>query len=83
MRGVLDLKWPASATGWLGRTTENCWRKQPHWITPRQDGPLALARQPESEALAEYSRILKIFTGLTIYGRIPEEELSGVNEGGL
>ena len=35
--------------------------------------PLFLARAAESEALAEYSRILKLFTELTIHGRIPAE----------
>lgn len=51
--------------------------QQPEGIIPREDSPLALARQAESEALAEYSRILKVFTELTIRGRIPEEELTG------
>jgi hypothetical protein len=34
---------------------------------------LALARQAESEALAEYSRISRAFTELTVNGKVPEE----------
>ena len=49
--------------------------EKPEGLIPRQDGPLALARQAESEALAEYTRILKLFTELTSHGQIPEEPL--------
>jgi hypothetical protein len=34
---------------------------------------VARARQAESEALAEYSRILRAFTDLTVNGKVPEE----------
>jgi hypothetical protein len=39
----------------------------------RPHGALALARQAESEALAEYSRIPRAFTELTVNGKVPEE----------
>jgi hypothetical protein len=37
------------------------------------DGPLAFARQQEAEALAEYTRVLRLFTDLTVKGKMPEE----------
>lgn len=55
--------------------------QKPEGLIPRYDDPLALARHAESEALAEYARILKLFTELTVHGRIPEEELA-TNAGG-
>jgi len=39
--------------------------------TPRRLG--TRARQAESEAFAEYSRILRAFTELTVNGKVPEE----------
>jgi hypothetical protein len=36
-------------------------------------GAVALARQAESEALAEYTRVLRTFTELTVNGKTPEE----------
>ena len=36
-----------------------------------EDQVLAAARQSESAALTEYTRILRIFTELTLYGRLP------------
>lgn len=50
--------------------------------TPRPDGPLVLARHAESRALAEYRRILKIFTELIAHDRIPEEESAAGADGG-
>jgi hypothetical protein len=42
--------------------------------TPHDPGSaLALARQAESEALAEYSRLLRAFADLTVNGKVPEE----------
>src|SRR5579884_4470911 len=38
------------------------------------ESPVALARQAQSEALAEYSRVLRVFTELTVHGRRPEEQ---------
>ena len=48
---------------------------KPDGPTPPENDPLAFARHAESEALAEYTRVLKIFTDLTLHGRIPEEQL--------
>ena len=45
---------------------------RPEGVIPPQDGPLMLARHAESEALMEYTRILKIFTELTVHGQIPQ-----------
>jgi CheY-like chemotaxis protein len=39
---------------------------------------LVLAREAESEALIEYSRVLGIFTDLTIHGKLPEETVASV-----
>jgi CheY-like chemotaxis protein len=36
------------------------------------------AREAESEALAEYSRILRVFTRLTVEGRLPEDRASNL-----
>jgi len=57
-------------------------REKPEGLTPRHDDPVAIARHEESEALAEYTRILKLFTGLVLYGRIPEEQLAAQANGG-
>lgn len=46
----------------------------PEGSVPRPDSALARARQVESEALAEYSRALRVFTELTIHGKRPEEQ---------
>ncbi len=46
----------------------------PRDVPPAPDSPLALARHAESEALAEYTRALRVFTELTIHGRRPEEQ---------
>lgn len=43
-------------------------------LTVNLNGPLSAVRQAEVEALAEYVRVLKIFSELTIHGRIPEEQ---------
>jgi hypothetical protein len=48
-------------------------QEQPHGSSNDLDGPLALARQQESEALAEYARVLRLFTDLTVKGKVPEE----------
>jgi hypothetical protein len=45
---------------------------QPDGRLHNPNGALALARQAESEALAEYTRVLRAFTGLTVNGKIPE-----------
>lgn len=41
-------------------------REQPDGRPHNPNGALALARQEESEALAEYTRVLRIFTELTV-----------------
>ena len=46
---------------------------QPDGTSRDPRGVLALARQAESQALAEYSRILRAFTDLTVNGKVPEE----------
>jgi CheY-like chemotaxis protein len=48
--------------------------KTPGGSPPSPDSALARARQIESEALAEYSRLLRIFTELTVDGKPPEEQ---------
>jgi hypothetical protein len=55
---------------------------KPEELNPPQDDPLALARHAKSEALAEYTRILKLFTELTMHGRVPEEDLAASAAGG-
>ena len=46
----------------------------PEGLAPTPDSPLALARQAQSEALAEYSNMLRVFTELTVHGTRPEEQ---------
>jgi CheY-like chemotaxis protein len=41
---------------------------------PAPDSPLVPASQAKSEALAEYTRVLRIFTELTIHGKRPDEQ---------
>ena len=48
-------------------------QEQPDGMSHDPKGTLAIARQAESEALAEYSRILRAFTELTVNGKVPEE----------
>jgi hypothetical protein len=45
----------------------------PEASTTILDGPLAQARRAEAKALAEYVRVLKTFTELTVDGRLPED----------
>jgi CheY-like chemotaxis protein len=57
--------------------TTDCRRllgQAPDGLTPNPDSPLARARQVESEALAEYARVLRVFTQLTVHGILPEEQ---------
>jgi hypothetical protein len=46
------------------------------------NGGLAVARQAESDALAEYTRVLRAFTDLTVNGKIPEDR-SEAGSGGV
>jgi hypothetical protein len=50
--------------------------QQKRWPLPAPDGSGAVrsALIQESAARNEYMRILKIFTDLTIYGKVPEED---------
>ena len=48
-------------------------QEQPDGTPHDPRSALALARQAESEALAEYSRLLRAFTDLTVNGKVPEE----------
>ena len=47
--------------------------EQPDGTAYDPNSAIALARQAESQALAEYSRILRAFTDLSVNGKIPEE----------
>jgi CheY-like chemotaxis protein len=42
----------------------------------------ARAREAESQALAEYTRVLQVFTALTIHRKAPEEEIDPASVGG-
>ncbi len=50
-------------------------QQEPDGSVPGAGSPLAIARQAESAALAEYSRILRIFADLTIHGKLPPPEM--------
>lgn len=54
---------------------------QPDGRLHNPSGALALARQAESEALAEYTRVLRVFTELTVNGKIPEERSAAGSNG--
>jgi hypothetical protein len=56
--------------------------ERPDGLIARHNAPLALARHEESEALLEYARILKVFTELTLHGRVPEEQSDAKTDGG-
>jgi hypothetical protein len=49
-------------------------KQQPDGTPSNPKSVLALARQAESEALAEYTRILRAFGELTLQGDVPEEQ---------
>ena len=57
-------------------------KESPEGLIPGQNDPLALARQAESKALAEYTRIVKIYTELIVHGQIPKEQLGAMANGG-
>jgi CheY-like chemotaxis protein len=48
--------------------------RTPDEAPPNPDCLVARARQAQSEALAEYSCVLRVFTELTVHGRPPEEQ---------
>src|SRR5580658_484576 len=49
-------------------------KEHPDGTPSNPEGVLALARQAESEALGEYSRILRAFSELTVNGDVPEKQ---------
>ena len=52
----------------------NALQEQPEGLMPSPDDSLTRARQAKSRALAAYTRVLRIFTDLTVHGRVPEEQ---------
>jgi hypothetical protein len=52
-----------------------------HGSSSAADSPLAQARQVQSEALAEYTRVLRAFTDLAVNGRVPKEPASPADDG--
>lgn len=56
-------------------------QQQPERAQREANGSLALARKAESEALAEYSRVLRTFTELTVNGKIPEQQPAAGSSG--
>ena len=56
-------------------------QNQPDGRPHDPNGALALARQAESEALAEYTRAQRVFTELTVNGKIPEERSAAGSDG--
>jgi len=57
-------------------------RETPEPVAPRPDSPLAHARQRESETLAEYARVLGVFTDLAIHRKPPEEQSEANHDSG-
>jgi hypothetical protein len=55
-------------------------QEQPDGISHDLKGALALALHAQSDARAEYSRILRAFTDLTVNGKVPEERSATVPE---
>ena len=51
--------------------------KESHGLMPLPETPLASAHKAQTLALAEFRRILKILTELTVNGRIPDQESAG------
>jgi hypothetical protein len=50
--------------------------ERPGGLAPSPDRALTLARQAELQARTEYTRVLRIFTDLTVYGKMPAERLA-------
>jgi CheY-like chemotaxis protein len=49
-------------------------KEVPEGSFPAPESAIAIARQAESEALGEYTRVLRVFNELVIHGRPPEEQ---------
>jgi hypothetical protein len=58
-------------------------QEQPDGMSHDPKGALALARQAETEALAEYRRVLRAFTELTLHRKVPDEQWSTAGSDGL
>ena len=54
---------------------------QPDGRPLNPDGALALARSAESQALADYMGVLRIFTELTVNGKMPEARSAAGSNG--
>src|SRR5260370_5648369 len=54
---------------------------QPDGRPHSPNGALALAREAESQARVEYTRVLRLFTELTVNGKMPEERSVGGSNG--
>ncbi len=59
------------AAGDYGRLLQSYDERRPD-LNPPACSTLALTREAESQALAEYMRVLKIFTDLILRGKVPE-----------
>ena len=55
-------------------------REQVDGLTPSPDGRLGVSQalRDESEALAEYCHVLRVFNRLVIFGELPEESIGDV-----
>jgi|SRR5579872_545160 len=56
-------------------------QEQPKGLRQGPDDSLAGARQAESQSLAEYARVLRIFVDLTVHRKIPEEQEAASTRG--
>jgi CheY-like chemotaxis protein len=67
---------------YLTATTEyrRLLQEEPDGRPPSPDSALARARQAESETLKEYSRLLQIFTDLTLHGKLPDEAAAACSD---
>ena len=52
-------------------------QKQPEGKRRNPNSVLDLAHRAESQALAEYARVLRLFTDFTVNGKLPEELVAG------
>ena len=80
MRQTLEDSWRSrveEAQARYHKATERYRRllqEQPGRMSHDRKAALALARQAESEALAEYCRVLRAFTELIVNGKVPDEQ---------
>jgi hypothetical protein len=85
-RGALEDSWRQRLQEARARYSEatgryrKLLRQQPDGVPPELDANIAAARQAESKALAEYARVLRIFTELTVSGNIPKNESAGESD---